>query len=365
MAEGQGDDGQDKSFDPTPHRLDRAREQGDVARSFDLSAAAGYLGFLAALVGVGAASARAFGEALLPFVGSVDRLEGRLLGPGGAALAGELLGGALVAAAPLFLLPAAAALAALLAQGAFAASAEKLVPRLDRLSPIATFGKKFGPTGLVDFLKSAVKMALITAAVWWWLAADIERIVGMVDDTPRALGLRLSQTLVSLLAAVAAIAAAIAAVDFLWQRFDHARRLRMSFEELKRESKETDGDPYMRQARRARAEKIATNRMLLDVPKADVVIVNPTHYAVALSWSRKRGAAPKCVAKGVDEVAALIRARAAEAGVPIHRDPPTARALHAGVEIGREIAPEHYRAVAAAIRFAEDMRRRARERGRR
>jgi flagellar biosynthetic protein FlhB len=102
--------------------------------------------------------------------------------------------------------------------------------------------------------------------------------------------------------------------------------------------------------------------MLLDVPKADVVIVNPMHYAVALSWSRKPGSAPTCVAKGVDEVAALIRERAALAGVPIHRDPPTARAIHAAVQIGQEIMPDHYRAVAAALRFATEMRRKARER---
>jgi flagellar biosynthetic protein FlhB len=105
--------------------------------------------------------------------------------------------------------------------------------------------------------------------------------------------------------------------------------------------------------------------MLADVPKADVVIVNPTHFAVALKWSRRKGAAPVCVAKGVDEVAARIRAAAAEAGVPIHRDPPTARALHATVNLGEEVRPEHYRAVAAAIRFAERMRSRARAAGRR
>lgn len=161
---------------------------------------------------------------------------------------------------------------------------------------------------------------------------------------------------------MAAIAVAIAAVDYLWQRYDHERKLRMSYEEVKRDSKETEGDPYMKQARRRRAEEIATNQMLQDVPKSDVVIVNPEHYAVALTWSRKKGEAPVCVAKGVDAVAAAIRARAAEAGVPIHRDPPTARTLYAAVKIGTEIHPEHYRAVAAAIRFAEDIRRRARNR---
>lgn len=121
----------------------------------------------------------------------------------------------------------------------------------------------------------------------------------------------------------------------------------------------------MKGQRRARAQEIATNRMLLDVPKADVVIVNPTHYAVALKWSRSKGSAPVCVAKGVDEVALRIRAVAETARIPVHSDAPTARALHATVEIGREIAPEQYRAVAAAIRFADRMRRAARSRGRR
>ena len=117
----------------------------------------------------------------------------------------------------------------------------------------------------------------------------------------------------------------------------------------------------MKSQRRQRAQAIAMNRMLADVPKADVIVVNPTHYAVALKWSRKSGRAPVCLAKGVDEAAARIREIAATAGVPIHSDPPTARALHASVETGQEIRPEHYAPVAAAIRFAESMRRRARE----
>jgi flagellar biosynthetic protein FlhB len=363
MAEGEDDGGQEKIYDPTPHRLAQAREQGDVARSFDASAGAAYLGLLAALVALGAAAARAFTEAAMPFIGATDRLEGRLLGPGGLGLSFATVGPMLTATTPLFLLPAGAALAALLAQQAFAASPTKLAPKWSRVSPIETFGRKFGPTGLVEFAKSTAKLALISLAVWWWLAADIERLVGYARFGGRTLPVHIGETLVSLLAVVAAIAVAIAGVDLVWQRFDHERRLRMSLEDMRRESKETEGDPYLRRARRSRAEAIATNRMLAEVPKADVVIVNPTHYAVALAWSRKRGAAPRCVAKGVDEVAAQIRARAAEAGVPIHRDPPTARALHATVRIGREIAPEHYRAVAAAIRFAEDMRRRARARG--
>jgi flagellar biosynthetic protein FlhB len=137
----------------------------------------------------------------------------------------------------------------------------------------------------------------------------------------------------------------------------------MSHQEIREETKQSEGDPYMKAERRQRGREIATNRMLLDVPKADVVIVNPTHYAVALQWARTRGSAPVCVAKGQDDVALRIREIAAEAKVPIHSDPPTARALHAAVEIGHEIRPEHYRAVAAAIRFADRMRKAARARG--
>ena len=130
----------------------------------------------------------------------------------------------------------------------------------------------------------------------------------------------------------------------------------MSRKELTDESKESEGDPHIKQQRRQRGYQIATNQMLAEVPKADVIIVNPTHYAVALKWDKTSGGAPVCVAKGVDEIATQIRKLAAEAGVPIHSDPPTARALHATIAIGAEIQSDHYRAVAAAIRFAEAMR---------
>lgn len=359
------DEGQEKVFDPTPRKLEQARERGDVPRSMDANAAAGYLGLIAALIGFGTSAAVAFGDAVRPFLGSVDHLEGRLLGPGGLMLGGALAGKAFLAVAPLFLVPFLAVLGALVAQRAIVASGDKLVPKLSKISPLSNFKQKFGPTGLMEFVKSAAKMLLISAAIWWWMTANVEHLVGLAATPGRGLPRYLGETLMSLLIVVAAIAVAIAAVDLLWQHYDHARKLRMSLEEVKKESKETDGDPHMRQQRRRRAEEIATNRMLLDVPRADVVIVNPTHYAVALKWSRKPRSAPVCVAKGVDEVAAAIRAKAAEAGVPIHRDAPTARSIHALVEIGREIHPDHYRAAAAAIRFAAEMRRKADERVRR
>ena len=171
------------------------------------------------------------------------------------------------------------------------------------------------------------------------------------------------QSLVVLLMITCLIAVAIAGVDLVWQRFDHMRRLRMSFQDLREEARQSEGDPHMKAQRRSRREAIATNRMLLDVPKADVVIVNPTHFAVALKWSRARGSARS----------ASPRARTRwRSGSARSRRPPGCRCTAtrrrrgrciATVEIGREIAPEHYRAVAAAIRFADRMRRAARARG--
>ena len=130
----------------------------------------------------------------------------------------------------------------------------------------------------------------------------------------------------------------------------------MSRKELTDETKNSEGDPHMKQQRRQKGVSIAMNQMLADVPEADVIIVNPTHYAVALKWDRLSPGAPVCVAKGVDLVAARIRERATEAGVPIHSDPPTARALHATLEIGQQVPHDHYKAVAAAIRFADRIR---------
>ena len=362
MAEGEEDQGQEKSFEPTQRRLDQARERGDVPRSTDVNATASYLGLMAVMLAAGGATATRFVEKLAPFLGAADRLEGRILGPGGLQLSAGLLAEAAWAVAPLFIVPAALVLLSLLAQQAIVAAPDKLAPKLSRINPIETAKNKFGPTGLVEFAKSAAKMLAISTGVWLWLAAETPRLITLGAADARALPALLGDAMISLLTVIILIAGTIAAADYFWQRFDHQRKLRMSYEELKKDAKETEGDPYLRQARRRRAEELATNRMLLEVPKSDVVIVNPEHYAVALKWKRRPGAAPSVVAKGVDDVAASIRARAAEAGVPIHRDPPTARALYATVEIGREIPEEQYRAVAAAIRYAEDVRRRARER---
>jgi flagellar biosynthetic protein FlhB len=353
----------EKVFDPTPQRLAEARKKGDIPRSADVTAAATYLALLVVVATAGGEALDRAASVLMVFIAHPDRLMGHVLGPGGPGFAGAILGEALRELAPVFLVPIVAVLLSLFAQQAVTFSGDKLKPKLSRLSILANAKRKFGPTGLVEFAKAAVKLGAIAAALFFYLANDLDWMIGAATAEPPVIGRMMLDSLMVLLIITCLIAVAIGGLDLVWQHFDHMRRLRMSYQDLREETRQSEGDPYMKAQRRSRAEAIATNRMLLDVPKADVVIVNPMHFAVALKWSRTRGSAPVCVAKGEDELALKIREIAATARVPVHEDPPTARALHATVAIGREIAPEHYRAVAAAIRFADRMRQAARARG--
>lgn len=354
------DDSGEKEHEATQKKLDDARKRGEVVRSAELAIAAGYGGLLIAATAGGAQALRRFGDHGAAMIDRADALSALLLG--GGAAAGGLLLSAMLPALPFFAVPAVAVLGVIFAQRAWVLAPEKLSPRLSRINPIANAKQKFGRGGLFEFAKSTVKLVVISLLLGAFLAARLPRTMMSQGLDPGLVVAELSGMIVEFLVLVFLVSGATGALDYLWQRSEHLRKNRMSRQELMDELKQSEGDPHVRGQRRQRAEAIAMNRMLADVPKADVVIVNPTHYAVALRWDRMSGRAPVCVAKGVDEIAARIRETAATAGVPIRSDPPTARALHASVEIGREILPEHYGPVAAAIRFAEKMRRRARER---
>lgn len=355
------DDESDKEHEASQQKLDKARKDGDIARSTDLQTAIATGGFLLALFSFGAWAVERSGTASMVLLDQADRLSTLVTTGGSAPVAGILMA---VAGPPLALLLLAPVLvlALLVATRGFVVAPSRLAPKLSRISPIAAAGHKFGVEGLVEFAKSTVKLCLVGLILYYFLAARLEEILASLYLTPAMSGALMARLTLHFLAIVFLIQLVIGGVDFLWQIFQHRKRLRMSRKEMMDEYKESEGDPHLKAARRQRAQEVATNRMLSDVATANVVVVNPTHYAVALKWDRAKGGAPVCVAKGVDEVARMIRERAAEHGVPIHSDPPTARAIHATVEIGQEIRVEHYRAVAAAIRFAEAMRKRARRR---
>ena len=345
------DEDQEKSHDPTQKRLEDARNKGQIPRSQDALTACAYAGFLIAAATLGGQSLLASAEAGMTALHRPDGIDARFLAD---AMLLPLL--------PLFLLPALPVIGFLVARRGIVFTADNLVPKLSRIDPIATAKQRFGPEGLMDFAKGAAKMVLVSILLAIILRNELTELLSASALDPRPGTALMFTILLRFLALVLAAAIVFALVDVLWQNHRHLVRNRMSRQDLIEEQRQAEGDPQARAARRQRAQEIAMNRMLADIPKADVVIVNPLHYAVVLKWHRARRQPPICVAKGVDEVALRIRAIATEHGVPIRQDPPTARALFATVEIGGEIRPEHYRPVAAAIRFAEAMRKRARSR---
>lgn len=344
----------DKPFEATDQKLQKARERGDIPRSTEFNVAAMYLGaWLAFAVGAGFAvrewlsmASRAMGSDGWP-VGTVFGL---------AATLGQYAGWALVVLA---LVPALAILVALIAQRGLVFTPTKLAFDFNRINPIKTAGQKFGISGLMTFAISFGKAALVCVGGWYLFAALLDRLAGSAMTGGRwiaDLGVLLGQVLMLSVA----VSVVFAVLDMMWKWYDHRRKNRMSRKEMQDEHKDAEGDPHLKAARRQRAVDIAMKQMLADVARADVIIVNPTHYAVALEWKRGSGRAPVCLAKGTDDVAARIRDRARENKVPIWSDPPCARAIHATVAVGGEIRRDHFAAVAAAIRFAENMREKAR-----
>lgn len=361
MAEGSQDDGQEKSLDPTPQRIQKAREEGDIPRSADLNTFVSYVGLFLALIIAGASMSQDVGAVLSSFLASPHLMAGKILGPGGMSVLWHYIGAALIALTPLFLLPALGALVSLLGQRAIVVAPTKIEPKISRIDPIANAKQKFGLNGLVEFFKSIVKLFTIGFIIALILSYEMDDKIALLLYDARVLPEIILKEAMTVIIASMGVVGIIAVFDYLWQIQSHRQRLMMSQQDMKDEMKNTEGDPTFKQTRRERARAIAMNRSIDDVPSADVVIVNPIHIAIALKWDRKPGSAPICVAKGKDALAARIRDVATEAGVPIHRDQPTARLLFDAVEIGEEIAPEHYQAVAVAIRFADETRRRARD----
>ncbi len=342
-----------KQFDPTESKLRKAREKGDIPRSTEVTALAAFAGLALAVVLAGAAVAQWLARVTLMEVEPERVMDAASAFAGQAAL--WLVG--------LLLLPAAAVFMALVIQRGLVFSGEKLKIDPKRIHPLRNFGQKLGRGALVTFGISLVKVALVATGGWYLFRAlfDLLAQSGYTAEGQwvQGIGLMLQRSL----GLAIGISALLAIVDYLWKRREFLTRNRMTRKEMQDEHKDSEGDPHLKHARRQRAVDLITAQMLADVERADVVIVNPTHYAVALEWKRGSGRAPVCLAKGVDEVARRIRERAGEHGVPIWSDPPCARALHAVMQVGDEIPLEQFGPVAAAIRFAEAMRRKARAAG--
>ncbi len=351
MAE--GDESEDKSFEASPKKLQEARRKGNVPQSTELLTLSRYIGMFVAVTGLAGSLANGFGLALVGFFNHPFAAAQFLMTGGTIWSAFSPILGFFVAMMGLGI---ALVVVALVAQGAITFSGEKIKPDLKRLSPIKNAGQKFGPAGLADFGKNLVKIVLamlVGVFIGWNRLPDILASVGAPSTL---LASELRRAGAAMLMGAIGLAALATMIDVPVKWGQYRKKLRMSLQELRDESKETEGDPEQRKRRQAMAREFAQNRQIAEVPTADVVIVNPQHYAVALKWNRHANEVPRCIAKGVDHIALRIRSTAQEAGVPVYRDVAVARSLHATVEVGEEIRREHYAAVAAAIRFADALK---------
>lgn len=350
----------EKTEEPTHRKLEEAAKRGDVAKSQEISAWFVMLGGAMCIGLMGNSSAGTIMHALKIFLAAPDQIPmdrdhlRAMILELGATVFGAM-------AMPLGVLIV-AALAGNLIQHAPVFSAENMKPSFSKLSPMKGLERLFGKKSLVNLAKSIIKFVVVGAVVFQiaWpergrLALMMTWDVSLLLPLVRALALKM-------FTGVIAVMAIVAGVDYLFERMQWMKKQRMSFQEIKDEYKQSEGDPTVKaKLRQIRAER-SRKRMMANVPKATVVIMNPTHYAVALKYEKGMGA-PICVAKGLDAIALKIRAIAEENGVAVVENPPLARALHASVEIDQEIQPDHYKAVAEVIGYV--MRLKAKIGGRR
>jgi flagellar biosynthetic protein FlhB len=343
------EDNDQKTEEPTQKRLEEAHEKGQVAVSRELNHWFMFGGALVVVFVFGPQLARDVARAVTVLVERPHeiRLDPNALG----GLLGGIVGDIALSLAPILAVLVVAAVAGSMLQAGLVMAPDQIAPKLERISPAQGFKRLFSVRAVVELLKGVGKLVAVGAVAWFAVAPDmmsIERFILLApDDAANAT----RSIVVVLMAAVMAAMTLIAGADLLYQRISHRRSLRMSREELREEFKQSEGDPHIKgRLKQIRAER-ARRRMMADVPKADVVITNPTHFAVALTYEQGAMSAPRVVAKGADVIAAKIREIATASGVPIVENPPLARALYATVDLDEEIPAEHYRAVAEVIGY--------------
>lgn len=352
MAEEQT--GQERSEQPTAKRLTEARKKGQVARSRELNT---LLVMLASALALWLLSGPAmsgmtslFSEALSP---SGDVLKQAELVP--THLMHVLLS-ALTLITPFLAITVVAALAGPALMGGLLFSADAIAFKADKLDPIKGLGRVFSTKGLVELVKALLKFFLVLGVavlIYKYLERDVMALITL--DVVEGI-VRSGNMVMIALVLLSATLVLIAAIDVPYQLWSHNKQMRMTKQEIKDEGKETDGRPEVKARVRQLQREVSQRRMLQDVPDADVVITNPTHYSVALKYDKDGSGAPRVVAKGQDLIALKIRSIAIEHDVAIYEEPPLARALHGTTEIGDEIPGPLFLAVARVLAYVYHLR---------
>ncbi|MCX7296891.1 MAG: flagellar biosynthesis protein FlhB [Hyphomicrobiales bacterium] len=347
-------DSTDKTEDPTQKRLDDALLKGDVVKSQEVNNWFIIAGGTLVLMSFAGSMTDGLTATLRGLIANSYRIS--MDGP---ALPGlfQKIGLELIGALAMpFLVLTIAALVGNLVQHRPVWTTEGLSPKFSKVSPLAGFKRLFSKQSLANFAKGIAKLLLLGTVMVTLMWPEQRRMEGLIFTDPMEL-LPFTQVLaLKLMGAVVALLGVVAAADYFFQYRSWFGKQKMSLQELKEEFKQTEGDPTIKGKLRNLRQQRSRKRMMAAVPKASVIITNPTHYAIALQYERGMEA-PICVAKGMDAIALKIREIGGQHGIPIVENPPLARALHATVDIDEPIPAEHYKAVAEVISYVMKLRR--------
>ena len=344
----------DKTEKPTAKRRGEAREKGQIAKSHDLSGAVVTLTGLIGVGVLGAGIAHGTGSAMSNLFSDIARPADVSSGAGLHGLFHLVESTVLKAVGPLFGMCLIAALLVNLAQTRLNFSPKAITPDFKKLNPISGAKRIFGPNALFETAKAIVKVAVVGGVVAMTLIPDMTHLKASVGTAPADLATMLRTNIVGIAMRAGAGYLLIGLADYAWQRHETEKSLKMTKQEVREEAKQKDLPPEVKSAIRRRQIQAARSRMMAAVPQADVVVTNPTHFAVALQYSGDRPA-PVVIAKGQDNVALAIRRIATENNIPIVENRPLARELHRVVEIDQMIPSELYSAVAEVLAFVYRM----------
>ena len=351
------EDQDSRTEDPTGKRLSQARERGQVGVSRDVATAASLIAASVVFLLILPWSMQPLFRLMSGLIGHLDQIRIRNLADFRHLVADVMATMGLALAMPIAVLVISGIATGVVQTDGFLWATEKLKPQLQVLNPFSGLKKLFGGKALVEFLKGIAKVAIVGTAAYLVIKPEVVRVTLMVGMPPDQMLPTMIDDIRRLLYAVILTILVIGLLDYFYQKWSSLRSLKMTKQEVKDEVKSTEGDPHIKGKHKQMRMNRAKKRMLQAVPKASVVITNPTHYAVALQYEMGAMGAPRVVAKGVDFLAQRIREIAIEHDVPIVENPPVARALYATTELDEEISTDHYKAVAEIIGYVLKLRR--------
>ncbi len=344
------DDLGERTEEPTSKKLSESRQKGQVPKSQDLSGAISLLGGLLVFLAFGSTIAAMFMRVMMRMLGG--DISADIRSTESIMSAAKVVGyEAIVTIAPIMVLAAVAAYLGNFIQIGWLITAEPIRPKLSKLSPLAGIKRIFGARGLVKAMVNSLKLVVMCLVSYLYIMSHLDAITAMPLLTPLEALSGVLRLVFSLAMILVVLLLFIAVVDYLYQRFQHTRDLRMSKQEVKDERKSMEGDPMIKGKRRQMAREIVMQQIGKAVPEADVIVTNPTHFSVAIKYDPETMGAPRVTAKGADLIALRIRQLARQNSVPIVERPPLARALYWGVDVGQEITLGHYEAVAELLAY--------------